>query len=226
MTQEYEVKTSRRLTLQWVASMSIVMALPRTTKAEARNGTQRLSSLGYGRDPDMGIAAVPWPLIMSATELHKTAVISDLILPGTTSAPAPSSIGIAEFINEWISAPYEEQLRDRSIVRDGLGWLDTEAIRRNNRTFLASTEEIRRSILDDLSTGSSKSFFAQGQLLFRRLRVLVVGAYYTTPEGFRDIGYTGNVPLAGYAPVTDQERAILDGALTAIGLDAQEEQLS
>jgi hypothetical protein len=45
-----------------------------------------------------------------------------------------------------------------------------------------------------------------------------VGAYYTTPEGFRDIGYVGNVPLETYPPISDQERALLEKALSALGL--------
>jgi len=52
---------------------------------------------------------------------------------------------------------------------------------------------------------------------FQRFRFLVVGAYFTTPERFRDIGYVGNVPLESYALMTDKERAILEKALSALG---------
>jgi len=50
------------------------------------------------------------------------------------------------------------------------------------------------------------------------LRFLVVSAYYTTPEGFKDIGYTGNIPLSSYPPITDEERKILDKAFFRLGL--------
>jgi hypothetical protein len=53
---------------------------------------------------------------------------------------------------------------------------------------------------------------------FRKPYGLVVGVYYTTPEGFKDIGYSGNVPLESYPPITDEERAILEKALSALRL--------
>ena len=33
---------------------------------------------------------------------------------------------------------------------------------------------------------------------FARYRDLTAGGFYTTPEGMKDIGYTGNVQLASY----------------------------
>ena len=45
---------------------------------------------------------------------------------------------------------------------------------------------------------------------FQRFRLLVVGAYYTTPEAFKDIGYPDNVLLESCPPMTDEERAILE----------------
>jgi hypothetical protein len=47
---------------------------------------------------------------------------------------------------------------------------------------------------------------------------VTVGAYYTTPEGFRDIGYRGNVALSSYPPPTSQETAYLDEELRKLGL--------
>jgi hypothetical protein len=33
---------------------------------------------------------------------------------------------------------------------------------------------------------------------FKRYRDLTAGGYYTTPEGMKDIGYVGNVPLPSF----------------------------
>ena len=78
-------------------------------------------------------------------------------------------------------------------------------------------EESRQELVDDIARQSADPS-AGPRDFFRRFRYLVVGAYYTTPEGFKDIGYTGNVPLASYPPVTDEERAILEKALSNLGL--------
>ena len=36
--------------------------------------------------------------------------------------------------------------------------------------------------------------------LFGRMHALTMGAYYTTQEGWKDIGYLGNTPITGDYP--------------------------
>jgi Gluconate 2-dehydrogenase subunit 3 len=67
---------------------------------------------------------------MEPHQLQHTAVLGDLILPGSTTAPAPSALGIPDFVDEWVSAPYPEQLEDRKTILEGLRWMDAEASRR------------------------------------------------------------------------------------------------
>ena len=40
--------------------------------------------------------------------------------------------------------------------------------------------------------------FATASQFFKKFRDLTAGGYYTTPEGMKDIGYVGNVPLATF----------------------------
>jgi hypothetical protein len=40
--------------------------------------------------------------------------------------------------------------------------------------------------------------FKQGAKFFARFRDLTAGGFYTTPQGMKDIGYTGNTPLATF----------------------------
>jgi hypothetical protein len=42
----------------------------------------------------------------------------------------------------------------------------------------------------------------------------------TTPEGFKDIGYIGNVPQPSYPPPTQQEISILEKELQKLGIPA------
>ena len=60
----------------------------------------------------------------------------------------------------------------------------------------------------------------EGDAFLRRIRYLTIGAYYTTPAGFKDIGYVGNVALTSYAGPTPEVRAILDARLAKLGLKA------
>ena len=35
------------------------------------------------------------------------------------SAPSASSLGVPDFVDEWVSAPYPDQVKDRPIILDG-----------------------------------------------------------------------------------------------------------
>jgi hypothetical protein len=103
-----------------------------------------------------------------------------LILPATTSAPAPSAVGVPDFVDEWVSAPYPKQQTDRQIIFTGLEWLDKEATVRRRSPFLSVGEQHRLQILDEISSATTPS---PEHTFFRHIRFLVIGAYYTTPEG-------------------------------------------
>jgi hypothetical protein len=40
--------------------------------------------------------------------------------------------------------------------------------------------------------------YREGAQFFARFRDLTAGGFYTTPEGMKDVGYVGNVPLATF----------------------------
>jgi hypothetical protein len=218
VTAPYKSTLSRRATLELMATISLASALPRAVWGEASPAAPAATSQGYGTDPNLTHPVVPWSLVMEPHQLQQTAVLANLILPGSANAPAPTALGVPDFVNEWVSAPYPEQQADRATIFEGLGWIDAEAIRRGQRSFLESAERIRQAIVVDIAPKSAKAPFAAQSVFFQRFRFLVVTAYYTTPEGFRDIGYTGNQPLAAYPALTDEERTILDSALSKLGL--------
>jgi hypothetical protein len=213
------VTLSRRATLEWMAAVSFVTALPRGIRAAASapNSSPQITS-GYGTDPNLKEPVVPWPLVMEPYQLKLTAALADLILPASAAAPAASVLGVAEFINEWVSAPYSDQVKDRTRLIEGLRWIDAESVRRGQRNFLESDSSVRQGIMNDIGRKPPRATYGVQSLFFNRFRFLVVSSYYTTPDGFEDIGYTGNIPLAAYPPMTDEERTILDGALSKLGV--------
>jgi hypothetical protein len=218
MSTSYLPKVSRRETLKWFAAASVASALPQFGQAESKTVVAfQPTREGYGTDPHLNHPSVPWPLILDAQQLKQAAVLADLILPGSATAPAPSALGVADFINEWVSAPYPDQREDRAIIVEGLRETDAQARSRAQRSFLEMDEESRQKLVGDIARNSADPA-AGPRNFFRRFRYLVVGAYYTTPEGFKDIGYTGNVPLASYPRIADEERAILEKALSNLGL--------
>jgi hypothetical protein len=196
-----------------------VPALSRRAAAGA-NGTVAYAPApeGYGTDPNLLNPVTPWHRTMTPHQLQLTAALSDLILPGTADAPAPSAIGIPDFVDEWVSAPYRDQRSDRKVILAGLAWLDDESNTRWQCGFLETDNQNRRQLLDVMAPKNGDAALTIENIFFRRLRFVVVGAYYTTPEGFKDIGYIGNVAMVSYPPPTKEEISSLDEALRKLGL--------
>ncbi len=98
---------------------------------------------GYGPDPDLIKAyekGAFWPLTMNAQQRQLAAALSDLIIPEDEHSPSASAVGVVDFIDEWISAPYPLQREDRATVLDGFAWLDGEAQQR----FAAAVRQAAR----------------------------------------------------------------------------------
>lgn len=219
MSSTHTGRISRRATLQWVAAVAAASGISSGTFAGSHSNFGRALARGYGTDPDLLRPSVPWPRIMNAQQLRATEMLADMILPGTETAPPPSALGIAEFVDEWVSAPYPEQQADRSVIFEGLAWIDAEAGRRWQRDFLKLQPSQQEQLIEAMVPKDIKDLANPEERFFHRLRFVIVGAYYTTPEGFDDIGYIGNVALPSYPPVTGAEKEILDAELRKLGVN-------
>jgi len=122
--------------------------------------------------------------------------LTKLYHPGDARSPSAESVGIVDFIDEWVSAPYTRQLDDRRIVLEGLAWMDAEALLRFEKYFAELDESQRRAICDNICyEPNAAAKYARAAQFFTRYRDLTVGGYYSTPAGHQDLGYIGNVPL-------------------------------
>ena len=102
-----------------------------------------------------------------------------------------------DFIDEWVSAPYDPQVKDRKIIRGGLAWMDGEAGRRFGKGFADCAAEQQTAIIEDIVKEGTEAR-KRAHAFFVLFRDRVAGGYYTTPEGWKAIGYTGNVPMAEF----------------------------
>jgi hypothetical protein len=56
-----------------------------------------------------------------------------------------------------------------------------------------------KAICDDICYApKAKPEFKQAASFFSKMRDLTAGGFYSTPEGWKDLGYIGNVPLAEF----------------------------
>ena len=108
-------------------------------------------------------------------------------------------MGVPDFIDEWISAPYETQRQHRSEIESGLAWVDAEAERRFARRFHELEVAEQTAICNRIAfLPTAAPELRDAASFFVTMRMLTTGAFYTTREGMRDIGYVGNVPLKSF----------------------------
>lgn len=157
---------------------------------------------GYGPDPDLIKAyekGAFWSLTMNAQQRQLAAALSDLIIPADEHSPSASAVGVVDFIDEWISAPYPLQRQDRDTVLNGFAWLDSEAHQRSEQPFLKLRESQQRAICDRICNASRAAADLQGSAqFFATYRDLTAAGFYTTLAGRKDLQYIGNVALTHF----------------------------
>ena len=193
----------RRTTIKWMfAAAASVPALRISFAGDAAMRDVARDQPGYGTDPDLQKewkAGGPWPLTLSEAARLTTKALCDLIIPADEHSPAASSVGVVDFIDEWISAPYPVQRLDREVILPGLVWIEAESAKRFGEGISAIGDAQRSRIADDIcSQKSAKPEFASAARFFAKFRDLTAGGFYTTPVGMRDLGYVGNVPLTHF----------------------------
>ncbi len=158
---------------------------------------------GTAWDPDLIAPTVPWERTLTADELESLAVLCDAIIPADERSPAASEVGAPDFIDEWVSAPYDGNRRDSVLVRGGLVWLDRESSERfgEGRRFRDLTAGQREAICDDICfLPDAQPGYEAAAAFFDRVRDLTSTAFWTTSEGMQDLEYVGNVPLSRWDP--------------------------
>jgi len=198
-TPALPARIDRRTAVRWMlTAAAAIPALKPRLLASAGSGAQPFAK-GYGTDPDLVRDYKPgdlWPLTFADAQRATAVRLCDLIIPADRESPAASQVGVVDFIDEWISAPYPEQRRDRGVVLDGFTWLDAEARRRFAREFARLDDSQARAICDDICyEAKAQPAFAAPAAFFALYRDLTAGGFYTTPEGTKDIKFVGNMPL-------------------------------
>lgn len=185
----------RRRVLQWFAAMA------------AASGTGQRNSFaqgaapgakGYGTDPNLVTPHTPgdvWPLTLSAPEKKAATALADVVLPADELGPAASALRVPDLVDEWVSAPYPQQREDREVIVPGLKWIDEVSQRRHQKPFADLKIEEQRAICDDLcQPDQTDPGLRKAAAFFHLFTGICLGAYYATPEGWKAIGYVGNLP--------------------------------
>jgi hypothetical protein len=186
----------RRASIKWMLAASTVWpALGRRIVHAATTAP----SGGYGTDPNLIPASKPggfWPLTLTAPQRQLAAVLADIIIPADEHSPGAAAVGVVDFLDEWVSAPYPTQQEDRSTILAGFAWLDDEARRRHGKGFTSLDPAQQAGICDAIcSETRAAPEHCEPARFFALFRDLTAGGFYTSPVGRKDLNYIGNLPL-------------------------------
>lgn len=138
---------------------------------------------GYGKDPPLvEPRRQPWPRVLPTESHVDLAALIDVVVPGIDGSPPGSALGLVDFFDEWLGAPYPDMVADRVLLTPLLSVVKG----------LAKHSPIDRARqVAGLSSGSTADAFA-------RFCILAAAAYYTTPPGITALGYIGNEPRESF----------------------------
>jgi len=188
----------RREAIKWVLAASAAFSLLDWRAFGAAAG----SAKGYGLDANLLETYNPgdlWPLTLTEAQRRTATALCDVIIPADEKSPAASELHVVDFVDEWISAPYDQQQQHGAIVVNGLIWLEAESQKRFKNSFAQLSGAQQHAICDDICFGPKAApEFKDAAAFFSVFRDLTTGGFYTTPAGWKDIGYVGNVALAHF----------------------------
>lgn len=149
---------------------------------------------GTPSDPFLKNAKPTWEMKLMPAELTTLAALCDTIIPADEKSPAASKLGAPAYINEYVSSPGRDNVLSQ--VRGGIIWINNESVTRFSKPFHQLSDAERVQICDEICfVPNAKPGYVAGAMFFDRVRDLTSTAFYTTPEGWKDIGYIGNVAL-------------------------------
>jgi len=137
------------------------------------------------------------PKALNAHEYATLRHLSDLIIPADDRSPGALAAGAADFIDFLCGA--SDEMRD--IYTGGLLWLDdTMAHRYDGKTFLDAAPAEQTAMLDLIAFRKNQSpELNAGIQFFAFCRRMVADAYYTTPIGYKEVGFMGNGAMSEFS---------------------------
>jgi hypothetical protein len=142
-------------------------------------------------------AAAEWrPVFLDAHQVETLTALAERIVPGSTQA------SVVPFIDRLLSVDTQENQRR---FLGSMGALESESIKRFSRPWKSLTEAQQVELLTAVSTQAAGEKDTSGKPARRTLRDdfdnlkgWVVGAYYSSETGMRELGWTGNMFYASF----------------------------
>ena len=148
--------------------------------------------------PPTPASSAPKQKFFTAAEYRLVAVLADDVIPRDARSGSATEAGVPAFIDFHMSVP-ETSDETRVAMRGGLHWLDTECRARFGVGYTAAKPAQRHQILDDISwPAKARPEMSAGVAFFSRFRDMAGAGFYSSPAGWADLQYKGNVFNPGW----------------------------
>jgi gluconate 2-dehydrogenase gamma chain len=125
----------------------------------------------------------------NAHEMATARRLAELVIPADERGPSAADVGAHEFIDLICSKAPEIAMA----WTGGLQWLDGVSVRRTGAKFVSANESQQNELLELIAYRKNlTSELAPGIEFFTLVRRMIVDGYFTTREGFKDVGFLGN----------------------------------
>lgn len=136
------------------------------------------------------------PKALTPHEFATLQRLTDLIIPADERSPGALAAGAAEYIDFLCSV--SDELKE--IYTGGIGWLNQGLRQRHGADFVSSAPNVQTAVLDVLAYSKNASpELNPGIAFFTWVRNMTVDAYYTTPMGFKEVGFMGNGAVSEFS---------------------------
>ena len=196
----------RREVLQALAAAGASLAIP--ALAEDHPVRRHLAHPAGVAAADARAAAAVRPEFLDAHQMETLVSLAERIVPGSTRAK------VAPFVDQLLAVDTRD--RQRAFV-DALGWIDGECIGRYQHPWMKLAEAQQVELLTAISTAEParpSHFWVRGEAVvvpspppdlrptardrFEEIKGWIVGAYYSSEIGMRELGWTGQTFFASF----------------------------
>ena len=173
---------SRRVALQaLLGSVGAGLALPGTAGAQ-HPVHQHLSSAAMLEQAQQRAAATAYtPEFLDRHQLTTLETLAETLVPGSTAAR------VTPYLDQLIAV--ESPANQRDFV-GALGAFDMAAVKKHGKVWVAISPAEQDALLREASTEDAKASVMRAH--FENLKAWIVGAYYSSEAGMRELGWDGN----------------------------------
>ena len=174
---------SRRAMLQsLLGGVGAGFAIPSIAEAQHPVQHHLANATAVEQAQKKAAAAAYKPEFLDAHQLKTLEVLAETIVPGSTAAK------VAPFLDQLIAVESAETQR---AFLGALGAFDMAAVERHGKAWKAVTAAQQDAVLQEASTAEPQA--STLGLAFQTLKGWIAGAYYSSEQGMRELGWTGNV---------------------------------